>query len=118
MLGLTAIIALCSSHRSSNTCYTLRLTPPLEQSRGVFLAQNDPMTTNDHLALLLHRIFRLGIWLKGFDGILEIIGGGLLLAPSPASLNRWIVALTQHELIEDPHDWIATSLRHTANQLS
>jgi len=67
---------------------------------------------------LLHRVFTLGIWVKGFDGVLEIIGGVLLLVTSAATLNRLISLLTQHELIEDPHDWIATGLRHTANQLS
>src|SRR4051794_38200317 len=75
-------------------------------------------SANDHRAAQLHRIFRFGIWLKGFDGVLEMIGGTLLLATNPATLNRLIIALTQHELIEDPHDWIATSLRQTAAQLS
>ena len=67
---------------------------------------------------LLHRVFTLGIWLKGLDGVLEMIGGVLLLMTSPSTLNRLVVALTQHELGEDPHDWLATTLRQTAAQLS
>jgi uncharacterized membrane protein len=76
------------------------------------------MIRNDRYAARLHRVFRLGIWLKGFDGVLEMIGGVLLLMVRPATLNRLVLALTQHELIEDPHDRIATELRQTATQLS
>jgi uncharacterized membrane protein len=67
---------------------------------------------------LLHRIFALGIWVKGIDGVLEIIGGAILLLTSNAALNQMVIALTQHELIEDPHDWIATAARQAAAQLS
>ncbi len=76
------------------------------------------MTINGRRAALLDRVFTMGIWLKGFDGGLEMTGGALLLVTSPATLNRLALALTQHELVEDPHDWIATSLRQTATQLS
>ena len=76
------------------------------------------MTITDRRAALLHWVFTLGIWLKGFDGVLEIVGGGLLFVTSPSTLSRFVVALTQHELIEDPHDWLATGLRQTAAQLS
>lgn len=76
------------------------------------------MTMTDRRAALLHRVFTLGIWLKGFDGVLEMIGGVLLLVTSPTMLNRLVVALTQHELIEDPHDWLATTVRQIATQLS
>jgi uncharacterized membrane protein len=37
---------------------------------------------------------------------------------SPDALSRLVVVLTQHELSEDPNDWIATSLRHAAHNLS
>ena len=67
---------------------------------------------------LWHRVFTLSIWVKGIDGVLEMIGGGLLLLTSNTVLNQIIVALTQHELVEDPHDWIANAARHAAAQLS
>ena len=66
----------------------------------------------------MHRVFTLGIWLKGLDGVLEMIGGVLLLVTSASTLNWLVVALTQHELGEDPHDWLATTLRQTAAHLS
>jgi len=58
----------------------------------------------------LDRIFEIGIILKGLDGVLEAIGGLLLLAVTPATINRLMVRLTQHELSEDPHDFIARHL--------
>ena len=66
----------------------------------------------------LHRIFAVGMWLKGLDGVLEIAGGLLLLLISPAALSRLVIISTQHELVEDPHDRIATALRQAATQFS
>lgn len=62
----------------------------------------------------LDRIFEIGIILKGLDGVLEVIGGLLLLAVTPATIDRMTVRLTQHELSEDPNDFIASHmLRYT-----
>jgi uncharacterized membrane protein len=33
-------------------------------------------------------------------------------------LNQWVILLTQHELVEDPHDIIATQLRQSVANLS
>ena len=61
---------------------------------------------------LLDRTFEISIIAKGLDGLLELIGGVLLIAVGPTTINRAIVAVTQHELSEDPHDLIATRLLH------
>jgi uncharacterized membrane protein len=61
-------------------------------------------------ASLLDRTFEIGIILKGLDGVLETVGGLLLLAVSPSTINRVVRGLTQHELSEDPHDYIAVHL--------
>ncbi len=66
----------------------------------------------------LDRTFEVGILLKGLDGILELVGGALLLLVPPASLSRIAAALTQHELSEDPHDVIATYLLRTSHGLT
>jgi uncharacterized membrane protein len=56
------------------------------------------------------------VGLKGLDGVLELAGGILLLVVSPAAINRLAVRLTQHELSQDPHDFLALHLLHvTAN---
>lgn len=56
---------------------------------------------------IIHKSFEIGILLKGIDGILEIIGGILLVYLSPVKLDKVTVLLTQHELSEDPKDIIA-----------
>ncbi|HKT82586.1 MAG TPA: DUF2127 domain-containing protein [Solirubrobacterales bacterium] len=66
----------------------------------------------------LDRAFEIGIALKGLDGALELLGGLLLLAISPTTINSIARALTQHELSEDPHDFIASHLLHAAGKLT
>lgn len=67
---------------------------------------------------LLDQTFEIGIILKGLDGILELLGGGLLLVVSPATINGTVVELTRHELSEDPHDLIATHLLRLSHGLT
>jgi uncharacterized membrane protein len=67
---------------------------------------------------LLDQTFEVGIILKGLDGVLEVIGGLLLLVVSPATIDRVVTSLTQHELSEDPHDFVATHLLKTAHGLT
>jgi uncharacterized membrane protein len=67
---------------------------------------------------LLDTTFEVSIILKGLDGLLELAGGLLLLAVSPATINHLIARFTQHELDEDPNDVIATRLLHFGNGLT
>jgi len=67
---------------------------------------------------LLDRAFAVGIILKGLDGVLEVVGGVLLLTISPTAIDNLSRALTQHELSEDPHDFLATHLLHAAGSLT
>jgi len=67
---------------------------------------------------LLDRTFEVGITLKGLDGVLEVVGGVLLLVVSPVTINQLVRSLTQHELSQDPHDFIATHLLSAANGLT
>ena len=67
---------------------------------------------------LLDRTFEVGILLKGLDGVLEVIGGLLLLVVSPVTIDHLVTSLTQHELSEDPHDFLATHLLKTAHGLT
>src|SRR5258708_197245 len=59
----------------------------------------------------LSSTFRASLLLKGADAVLEVVGGVLMLVVSPAGVSRLIVALTQHELSEDPADFIAVHLQ-------
>ena len=67
---------------------------------------------------LLDRTFEVGITLKGLDGVLEVVGGVLLLVVSPVTINQLVGSLTQHELSQDPHDFIATHLLNAASGLT
>jgi len=66
----------------------------------------------------LHVAFEIGVILKGVNGLLELIGGILLLVVPPSAIQRFVVGLTHNELSRDPNDFIATHLRAAAEQLS
>ncbi|MFF2028747.1 DUF2127 domain-containing protein [Arthrobacter sp. NPDC058192] len=66
----------------------------------------------------LDRTFRVILILKGLDGILELVGGILLLVVSPQQIGAMARALTQHELSEDPHDLVANALVQATGHLS
>jgi uncharacterized membrane protein len=66
----------------------------------------------------LDRAFVIGIVLKGLDGALELLGGLLLLLVTPSTIDRVLRTLTQHELSEDPHDFVATHLLHAAGKVT
>jgi uncharacterized membrane protein len=69
-------------------------------------------------SVLRHKLFHVGIILKGFDGALEIIGAFLILMISPETLNNIVYLLTQHELSEDPKDVVANYVIHAAKDFS
>jgi uncharacterized membrane protein len=66
----------------------------------------------------LHRTFEIGVILKGIDGALEVLGGGLLLALSPSRITHLFLALTRPELAEGPHGRIAHLLFHAPHGLT
>ena len=72
----------------------------------------------EHPRTATDKAFRIGLYIKGLDGVLEIIGGILLLLVNPAQINRWAKSLTQHELSEDPHDFLAGHILKTAHSLT
>ncbi len=62
--------------------------------------------------------FDVGIFFKGLDGVLEIVGGVLVFLVNPETISRFISALTQHELSEDPHDILGRALVWLAREVS
>ena len=70
------------------------------------------------LSPALDKTFKISLVLKGLDGILEVIGGILLLVVSPQTIDHLVRVLTAHELSEDPHDLIARYLLHTTAHLN
>ena len=82
------------------------------------LSKEGEMGTNPSETTLLDRTFRVSLILKGLDGVLELIGGILLLVVTPRQIVDLVRFLTQHELAQDPHDFLANSLVHLSSNLS
>ena len=72
----------------------------------------------EHPRDLTDRAFRLGLMFKFLDGLVETIGGILLLLASPAQINHLAERFTRSELSEDPHDFIANHILKTAHHLT
>jgi uncharacterized membrane protein len=67
---------------------------------------------------VVHVLFDISAISKGVDGVLEIVGGALLLLVSPMKVHNIVRILTQHELSEDPHDLVAKYLLNSTQHLS
>jgi uncharacterized membrane protein len=72
----------------------------------------------EHPRDLTDRAFRIGLLLKALDGLVEVLGGVLLLIVNPAQINHWAERLTRGELSQDPHDFIANHILKTAHSLT
>ena len=64
-----------------------------------------------------HRLFLLSVWSKGIAGLIETIGGFLLLFIPQSGLKTFVIDLTAPELAEDPTDRVATFLQRVVNEL-
>ncbi|HTV39371.1 MAG TPA: DUF2127 domain-containing protein [Candidatus Sulfotelmatobacter sp.] len=58
------------------------------------------------------------MWIKGFDGFIETIGGIVLMSISLDAINRYVIELTQKEIEEDSGDMIANALRHAVHRMT
>ncbi len=63
---------------------------------------------------LLDRSFQTSITLKGIDGLLEIIGGILVLVANQTRINSFVDVITRHSLARNPNAFIATHLLHAS----
>jgi uncharacterized membrane protein len=67
---------------------------------------------------LTDKAFRVGLFLKGLDGLLECVGGVFLLIVKPEQINAWARNLTEGELSHDPHDIIANHILRSAHDIT
>ena len=72
----------------------------------------------EHPKTITDKAFRISLYGKGLDGLLETMGGILLLLISPDQINHLAHWLTQGELSQDPHDFIAHHILKTAHHLT
>lgn len=80
--------------------------------------EKDQITLPHHKPDLTDRAFRIGLYFKGIDGLLETIGGLLLLIVRPDQIDHFARLLTQGELSQDPHDFIANHILKTTHHLT
>jgi uncharacterized membrane protein len=66
----------------------------------------------------VRRAFEVGLVLKGIFAVLEIIGGVLVYFVTQQFLLNLILAVTKHELIEDPGDVVTRYLIQFAQEFS
>lgn len=66
----------------------------------------------------LHALFDISVILKAVDGVLEILGGIVLLLVRPDQIHWVLQAITLHELGEDPNDAVATFLLESVQRVS
>jgi uncharacterized membrane protein len=74
--------------------------------------------SKDENGRLLDDVFKISLYLKSLNAILEILGGIFLLIITPDTINHWARALTEGELSQDPHDFIANHILKTAHHLT
>lgn len=67
---------------------------------------------------LLDKFYEIGIVIKGIDGLLELIGGILVLTLSPTTINGITRFLTENALQNDPHNFIATHIAKAGAHLA
>lgn len=65
-----------------------------------------------------HRLFEIALLLKGLNGIVELVGGSLVLFVPLRRVNQLVLWLTASEIEDDPNDWLANTLIHAAEKLS
>lgn len=66
----------------------------------------------------IHLAFEITLILKGIFALLEILGGIVAYFITQDFLLRFVVAITQDELTEDPRDFVARYLLQTAQHFS
>ncbi len=88
-----------------------------DSARGQYEAMR-PGLPADKRQRVVGQAFDIGVVLKGFDGVLEILGGLFLLLVPLRDIRRFLIWVTGHELNQDPKDFVATHLVHLANTLS
>lgn len=92
--------------------------PPGPAARGKKIDTNVKLLFKTRRHITLHAFFRVAILAKGIDGILETVGGAILLFVTRQDMRRFVRAILYHELLEDPNDPIATRIMKAVAHLT
>jgi uncharacterized membrane protein len=66
----------------------------------------------------LDRAFYISLYIKGVDGVLQLIGGGLLLLLKPAQIDRTVRFLADHSYGGDIDDGVFRYFSHYLSHLT
>lgn len=66
----------------------------------------------------LHESFEVGIALKGFDGLLEFLGGVIILLMKPAEMNDLVRNMCEHLLARAPHSAVAIHMFNASQNMT
>lgn len=67
---------------------------------------------------IVHISFEIGLLLKGIHGLMEIVGGALMIFLTPNRVSTLARFWTKHELLEDPRDLVANFLLNLSSSFS
>ncbi len=70
----------------------------------------NPLMASPFKQILLHDSFRVGITLKGLDGILEVLASVALYSISPAKMTELVRRLVEHMVARMPNGYLAAHL--------
>jgi uncharacterized membrane protein len=71
-----------------------------------------------HAKSRLDKIYEVGLAIKGIDGVLELIGGILILTLNPGTITGVTRFLTESALQANPHNYIAYHIAHVGHSLA
>lgn len=71
-----------------------------------------------HPKSLLDKTYEIGLFVKGIDGSLELLGGLLLIVIPKHAILQLTDWLTHNELADDPHDFLANHILKAGHNLA
>lgn len=82
-----------------------------------------PLSLRELVDALRHRhwreaLFLASVWLKGLDGVVQVVLGCMLLSVSPAAIVHIVQSMTRDALLENPQNGMALGLLRAAWGLS
>jgi uncharacterized membrane protein len=66
----------------------------------------------------LHESFEVGIAMKGFDGLLEVLGGAIIFLMKPAQMNDLVRKICEHLLARAPHSAVAIHMFNASQNMT
>ncbi len=66
----------------------------------------------------LHDSFEVGIAMKGFDGLLEVLGGAIIFFMKPSQMNDLVRKVCEHLLARAPHSAVALHVFNASQNMT